>query len=287
MITNRQLLALGLTRHAIAHRLAAERLVPLHRGVYLVGHPPLSDGERWMAAVLACGHSALLGHRSAGALWEIRATRTTLCDVTVVTAAGRSPRRGIIVRRRPQLAPTDVAVHRGIPVTSPERTVLDLATIVSQRELERVIDEAVSKRRCTETTLTETATIAGAAWGASRLRRVLGSHSAGSTLTRSDLEERFLALCRRHGIPAPRVNFPQFGLELDFYWPRERLVVETDGHEHHGTRAAFERDRARDQRLVADGLRVLRFTYRQVVADPARVAHVLERVLATHGRAAG
>jgi very-short-patch-repair endonuclease len=93
------------------------------------------------------------------------------------------------------------------------------------------------------------------------------------------MEERFLALCRDHGLPQPQVNTDIEGYEADFAWPPQRLIIETDGHDAHGTREAFERDRLRDADLVAAGWRVVRFTYRRLLAQPEAVAAQLCRLL--------
>jgi very-short-patch-repair endonuclease len=92
--------------------------------------------------------------------------------------------------------------------------------------------------------------------------------------------QHFLALCNAHGIPRPLVNTMVEGFEVDFCWPECWLIVETDGHAHHGTRAAFERDRARDARLTELGWRVMRFTDRQVRTDAPSVAAVVMRARA-------
>jgi very-short-patch-repair endonuclease len=102
---------------------------------------------------------------------------------------------------------------------------------------------------------------------------------AGSTLTRSHLEELFLQLCRGCGLPAPAVNQRVARYEVDFVWPAEHVIVELDGFAAHGTRAAFERDRARDVELRLAGYTVLRFTYRQVTERPSWVAAQVERAL--------
>jgi very-short-patch-repair endonuclease len=111
------------------------------------------------------------------------------------------------------------------------------------------------------------------------LASVLAEHEAGSTRTRFDLEERMLALCRRFDLPIPEVNFQVMGYEADFVWRDARLIVETDGWEAHGTRAAFERDRLRDAALVAAGWRVLRITWRRLEREPELVARELQRLL--------
>jgi hypothetical protein len=114
--------------------------------------------------------------------------------------------------------------------------------------------------------------------GAAALGALLSRYAAGSTLTRSELEERFLGLCDRYALPRPDVNRRiDGGIEVDFLWPGARLVVEVDGYAFHRSPTAFEEDRARDVALVLAGYRVLRFTWTQVTRRPAEVARALRR----------
>jgi very-short-patch-repair endonuclease len=116
--------------------------------------------------------------------------------------------------------------------------------------------------------------------GARRILRVLESHAPGTTLTRSDLEERLLALCRASGLPPPRVNAVVAGVEVDLLFAPQRLAVEADGWTYHRSRSAFERDRERDALLARAGYRVLRFADRQIEGEPAAVASAIAAVLA-------
>jgi len=100
-------------------------------------------------------------------------------------------------------------------------------------------------------------------------------------LTRSDLEAVFLALCDAQSIPRPLVNHVVEDKEVDFFWPEQRLIVETDGRATHFTRAAFERDRARDAHLLALGYRTMRVSDLQVRRDGATVAARLKALLPT------
>jgi len=125
VVAARQLKALGLARQTIADRVATGRLHRVHRGVYAVGHPVLGGHGRWMAAVLACGPRAALSHASAGALWGVRPNAARRPDVSVPRSGGERP--GLRVHRARSLSPDEVTTHRGIPVTTPARTVLDLA----------------------------------------------------------------------------------------------------------------------------------------------------------------
>jgi very-short-patch-repair endonuclease len=110
-----------------------------------------------------------------------------------------------------------------------------------------------------------------------RQAEILGLETGENTPdgTRSELEERFLRLCRRHRIPKPEVNARVGPFLVDFLWRDARLIVETDGYRFHRGRQAFEGDRARDAELKLLGNDVLRFTYTQITREPLRVARTL------------
>ena len=242
--------------------------------MYAEGHPRLTLQGRFLAAVAACGDGAVLSHRSAATLWGVLPEGGPRIDVTVPNSSGRSRRGAMIVHRSP-LGPHEVTRKEGIPVTTPARTVLDLAAVVSRRELERAIDEAAFLRLDLGGLEPRRGRRGGAA-----ISRVLDEHRAGTTRTRSELEERVLALCRRADLPAPEVNAPVEGFTVDFAWRAQKLIVETDGWQAHGTRAAFERDRRRDADLTTAGWRVLRVTWARVLREPRAVAAQLSSLLA-------
>jgi very-short-patch-repair endonuclease len=179
-----------------------------------------------------------------------------------------------VVHRSP-LSEEEMTIRPGIPVTTPARTILDLAAVVSRRELERAMDEAAYLRL----DLSGLAPRPGRRGGAV-ITSVLAEHQAGTTRTRSQIEERMLTLCRRFGLPAPLANEPIEGYTADFVWLEHRLIVETDGWQAHGTRSAFESDRLRDADLLAAGWRVLRVTWKRLTSEPKEVADQLERLLA-------
>lgn len=273
----------GLGRGAIAHRVRVGRLHVVHRGVYAVGHPTLTREARRLAAVLACGPSALLSHRSAAAHWELRPSSATVVDVTIASRAGRRPRPGLRVHRPARrLAAADADGHRGIPITSVPRTLIDLAEIVSSASLARAVERADELALFDLTAMRSGIARHPNRRGSARLAAVLEAQR-DDVLTRSELEAMFLALCATHALPPPAVNARVQGHEVDFLWPQQRLVAETDGHRHHGTRAAFERDRARDAQLLVAGYRVVRFTYAQVRDEAAAVAATLRLLLARPG----
>jgi hypothetical protein len=208
-----------------------------------------------MAAVLACGEGAALSHEAAAELWQIRQSRekgtaSRTIDITIPSHRGVVPRSALVVHRVPTLRPEETTKRAGICVTTPARTVLDLATALPRRQLERTVDEAERLRLCRHEDLEAIVELHAGRVGAGALGRVLASHRAVSTVTRSELEERFLALCRKRRLPKPQLNVSLFDCVVDFLWPDAALVVEVDGHASHGTRHAFQADRDRDGRLA-------------------------------------
>jgi hypothetical protein len=248
----------------------------VHHDVIAVGHPRLTLTGRFMAAVLACGPGAALSHRSAARNRELRADNRALIDVTSPKRAGRRI-EGITVHSGATLLPRDVEIVDGIRTTSLARTLLDLAEAITPRQLERAVEQAVILQQLDMRAVDDVLARANGRRGAATLRAVLGEIRPGTTATRNDLEEAFLNICRCARTPPDGVNqwipYPGGGgAEADFIWRDARLIAEVDGRATHLTPQAFEHDRARDQRLVTLGWRVVRFSRRQVDADPAGVA---------------
>jgi hypothetical protein len=272
VVATRQLAALGLPRDAVAKRARAGRLHRVHKGVYAVGHPILTANGYRMAAVLACGPGAALSHASAAALWGIRPTSATRIDVSVPGRGGRRERARLRVHRAASLRDDELTEEEGIRVTTPARTLLDLATQLPRRALERALDQAEVLELFDLTALSAVVRAHERERGAGALSRVLETHAAGTTLTKSKLEELMLSICDQHGLPRPQVNAWVAGLEVDFLFAAQRLVVEADSYRFHHTRTAFERDRERDAILARAGHRALRFTHRQMKRESAMVA---------------
>lgn len=276
-----QLLGLGFSRPAIKRRRAAGRLHRLYRGVFAVGHQRITLRGRWMAAVLACGRGAQLSHRCAGALRGLVERPSGLIEVTVPRPVRKRP--GIRAFTATDLAPADRTVVDAIPCTSVARTLLGVAAVEPQA-LQGAVAQAEKRHLLDLTGLHSLIARFPRRPGAPALRRALAEHSVELEWTRSRLEDRFFSLCRRAGLERPDVNafiaVSGWAGEVDFSWPELRLIVETDGYEGHGDRAAFEEDRRRDQHLVAAGWRVIRVTWRQVVYEPERVVETLGRLSA-------
>jgi very-short-patch-repair endonuclease/predicted transcriptional regulator of viral defense system len=275
-----QLKALGLTASAVRNRVAAGKLQRLHSGVYAVGLAPISIAGTYMAAVLACGPKAALSHRSAADHLGLRPCNRRAVDVTAPGRTGKE-RKGIDVHRATSLDERDVKTVRGIPTTTVARTLLDLATTIDKTALERAVEQAEKLRIFDLAAVADVTTRAANRRSATALNEVIVTYTPEPTFIRSELEKRFLALCRTAGVPMPRTNNVTGAEEIDFTWPDRRLMIEADSLRHHGTRAAFERDRRRDQQLTAAGWRVVRFTWRQIDEAPAEVAATLRSLLAT------
>ena len=276
VVSRKQLAALGLTDAAIDHRLVRGTLHRLDRGVFAVGHRALRREGRWMAAVLAAGAGSVLSHRSAAALWGVRDNARRSVDVI----SPHHCRRKGIHARHVVLPADEVTTERGVPVTTPARTLFDLAAILTRQQLEAAITEAEVRRLASPTSLADLVARYPGRRGVATLRAVLRDTGAlGPTLTRSELEIAFLALVDAHGLPRPDLNRTGDHGELDATWPAARLAVELDGFATHGTRRAFEADRARDRALMLAGWRVVRLTARQLTSEGETIARQLRILL--------
>jgi very-short-patch-repair endonuclease len=276
VVSREQLRALGLGDAAITQRIAAGRLHRVHQGVFSVGHTVLGRSGRWMAAVLACGPEAALSHASAAALWGLQRGEPNIVDVTARRTGRKRP--GIRIHRPRR--PAETTTHEGIPVTTPARTILDLAATSTRSRLEHLLDQAEIRELTDYPSLDALARAHPGHHGAEKLKRTLHAYYAGTDLKRSDLEILFRQLCRDHHLPTPRINQPIAGKQVDFLFAEQRLIVETDSWRYHKTRRAFEDDRARDVLTTTAGYRTLRFTDRQLTRQPRRVASAIATVLA-------
>jgi very-short-patch-repair endonuclease/predicted transcriptional regulator of viral defense system len=275
VISHAQLIALGLSEGQIRYRLQIGRLHRIERGVYAVGHEHLTRESHWTAAVLTYGDRAVLSHRPAGALWTVAPYNGALIDVTAPTDR-RS--RGRLRAHVGRLDPPDIAIENGIQVTSVARTILDLASIVDVRRVERALERAEKLDLFDLREIEETCRRAHGHRGLKNLRRALALY-VPDQLTRSDLERDLRDLCRQHGIEPPRMNAIVAGYEVDAWWPDASLIVELDSWEHHRTRAAFEADRIRDTDLKLAGFEVIRVTWRRLHDAPEQVLESIRRAL--------
>jgi hypothetical protein len=261
-----ELHACGLTDDGILVRVENGRLHPMHRGVYAVGHaaPPLEGC--FLAAVKACGAGALLAGVAAAAHWEMIKWDHRFPEVLVTgRCAPRHPQ--INAHETAFLPPEDVRIHRGIPVTSPVRTLLDLAAILDHKRLRRAVRQAQSLGLVDIAELVRRLRGPGPQRGRAKLRRIVAT---GPAPTRSELEDVVLDLLLEGGFAHPDVNVPLHleGRRIvpDFRWPAQKLVIEADGAAWHENRLAREDDAERQALLEAHGERVLRITWQQAIA---------------------
>jgi hypothetical protein len=273
-----QLLDAGLSAGAITRRIAAHRLRPIHRGVYALGHRRLSSDGRMVAALLAAGPGSVISHLAAAEHWGIPATPSRVIDVT-----GNGGRRGGIRFHEAKLDAREVTTRRGVAVTTVPRTLLDLAGDCPG-VLDRALREALYRRLTSPTALNAFIDAHAARRGVTRLRAALGEATEAPGITRSGLEDAFIAFCVEAGLPRPETNVifrvGDRTIEADCVWREQRLIVEPDGFAAHSSRQSFEADRRRDRALNVAGWRVIRVTDRQLAAERRSLAADLTALLA-------
>jgi very-short-patch-repair endonuclease len=283
-VARRQLLAAEIGSNTIDRLAQGALLRRVHSGVFAVGPDvaiPLADET---AALLAVRAGAALSHHTAAIRWRMRGPETGdgLIHLTVPGASVEDP-AGVRVHRSTVLRARDVRLRDGLPVTSPARALLDLAPILPAREMERALDQMLIQHLGTLGHINELLRRAGRHVGRPILQDIIAAHTT-STFTRSEAEERFLALMRRSGLPQPLVNARRLGYEIDFLWPDHRVAVEIDGFAFHSTRDRFEADRKRDGELRKAGLTVIRISWRQLEREPEAVIADVAQALARTAR---
>lgn len=268
---------MGLTPEQIQTRLEKGALLSVHRGVYRVGHSAPSTLASYLAAVRACGDSAVLSGLAAAHLWGIvRGPRPP----PEVTAPTQRRVAGVACRRCRNLSRQDTGLWRGIPVTSLARTMIDLSPLLTQPDLARAFHEASVRHRLAPEQVEAALARRPNVPGARALRAVL---RGDVPVTLSTLESRFLALLHRHSLPLPGTN-TRFGKRrLDCRWPDRGLVVELDSYLAHRTRHAWEEDRRRERLVRAAGLEFRRYTWDDVVSSPGMMLRELQLLLTDPG----
>ncbi|HEX8975357.1 MAG TPA: DUF559 domain-containing protein [Solirubrobacteraceae bacterium] len=268
-VHRRQLRAIGFSRSGIARRVGDGRLIPRLPGVFAVAYVRSDLAARLVAALLYAGDDSVISHGSGAALWGLAPPP----EQVDITRQGRyvHPQPGICARRVTALDIRDVRLHRGLPVTAPARCLLDHAADADDGEIERALAEARMRRLVKDADLHATLERTPTRPGARRLARVMRGVSGG-VITRSKAERLVLRLIADAQLPLPEVNAKLLGLEVDFLWRAQNLVLEFDGFEFHRHRHQFEADRHRVQVLTAAGYRVIQVTWRQLTGQPMAVA---------------
>lgn len=283
VITAVQLGQAGVSPAGISRRARRGNLRRLHRGVYLVG-PILLSWTREMAASLAAGGRALVSHTSAIPLWGLggESARAPAAVVGLdwqalapihVSVTHGNPRRqdGLRFHRVAGIPASQQATRFGIPVTSPARTILDVSSILGSGDLGRVVARAEREGLVRLPALMSLIERHRGRPGTPALREVLAI-PGGPAVTRSEAEDRFLALTVEGRLPRPRVNVRMGPYEIDFLWPDEKVAVEVDGFRYHSTRPRFEGDHRKDVWLRARGIDVIRLTWRQITEEATATA---------------
>jgi very-short-patch-repair endonuclease/predicted transcriptional regulator of viral defense system len=281
-IARRQLEAVGISSSSVDWRLSKGRLFPSHRGVFVVGHTATVELGAETEALLSVRPGAALSHWSAAGLLGLREPGPKEIEVVVDTWAGAA-NPGVRIHRSRILESKDVWIRSGLPVTSPARTLLDVAVSATDRQLEVAFDRAIVERLMKPTHVADLLDRAGGHRGRARLAALLQQERGASTMTKSDAEERMLALIRLAGLPEPQVNAPFGKWSLDFYWPAARFVVEVDTYSTHGTRYRFERDRRKDNALRRADIEVMRIVRREITERSHGLIADITRSLARRG----
>ncbi len=268
-----QLRAAGFRSSAIGRLISKGVLVPVLPRVHAFGGGPLEPTARELAVILWLGHDAVISHRSAAWIWGLAPDLGSQVQATII---GRDARRheGVTTHRVAELDSRDVRLRDGLPVTSPARTLIDLA---GQRETDddaitRALSEARVQRLVTDRELVAAMARCRTRGGVARLRAVLDQHDE-RIHSRHAAERRLIKLIHRARLPTPEANARVLGHEVDLLWRAEKLVVEMDGWAFHGHRAAFERDRDRDREAHR----------RRVPRDPHHLAPARARAVRSGG----
>lgn len=284
VVSTYQLNDLGYTRDVVAYAACSGRLHRIHRGVYAVGHGSLTWEARCFAAVLACSPRAVASHSSAAWLWGLLRNRPGVLHITAPT---RRHRREGFELHFAALTDEDRAICDGIPLTAVPRTLLDLAASLNAGRLGRVIERAEELALFDLRPVDALLRRAGGHRGVGQLRQALAIYREEPAFTRSRLERRFLDLVKAASLPTPTMNFSVGEYELDAYWQPERFAVELDVYETHGSRAAFERDRLRQEDLKLRGIEMIRITGPRLAREPRTVVERVATLLGQRRRQLG
>lgn len=282
-----QVVEIGATRRMIERRLGARRWEAMTRGVYRLAGSPPSWRQALMIACLAWGRDAVVSHCAAAALWILAGFRPGHVVLTLPRIRRTGRRQGLAIVHQSSIPPSDVTTIDGIPVTTPARTLLDLASVVSREELEEAVDDALPRGLVSLPRLR---------WmlnrpdnkgrpGIARLRAVVEACEPGASVPQSVFERRLLRTICRGGLPEP---IPQHEIRnrgrmvarVDYAYPETRLAIEADGYRWHSGRANWERDRARLNELTLLGWRIIHVTWSELIRNPDAVVARIRSALA-------
>jgi hypothetical protein len=276
VVTRVQLLAAGITPQEIRRRVRRGNLIRVHPGVYRVGHAAPSVEATYAAAVLGCGTGALLCGPAAAWLLGIVKGRAPSPSVLCPTERRLA---GVRTHRQRGLGDEDRWTWRGIPCTSPARTLVDLAASLSLDDLALAAHHAGALHRTTPGQVREVLERRPNSTGARKAIAVV----EGAPVTLSRLERLFLRRLREAGLPQPdQVNRRVGAHRIDCRWIRQRVTVELDSYRWHNSRHSWEQDRRRERAAYARGDRAhRRYTWHDVAEAPAPMLAELRPLLLT------
>jgi predicted transcriptional regulator of viral defense system len=273
VVTHRGMLSAGLSATEIATRARRGQLIRVHNGVYRVGHRAPTIEARYLAAVLACGDRAVLTGLAAAHLQGL------VKGVTPKPCVSAPTKRHVegVRTRRSKLVTRDIAIiFRGVPVTPPAWTLVDVSPELAEEELARACHEAGVRYRTSPADVDTVLALRRGAAGSGTLRKILRGEVH---VTLSRLERAFLRLLHDAGLPLPITNRPAGGRRVDCRWPEHRLTVELDSYRYHSSRHAWEQDRRREREAYARGDDLRRYTYDDVFSHPRLMLAELRRLL--------
>jgi hypothetical protein len=272
VVTRAELLSAGISAKEVRQRLGTGTLIAVFRGVYRVGHTAPSVEAWYLAAVLACGPGAVLSGRAAGYLWGLLRGPPPGPEVTAPTDRHV---KGVKTRRA-RRANREATIWRGIPITTPARTLVDLAAAVGAPRLARACHEAGVRHDTTPKQVEAVLVRYPNSPGAGKLRAAM---HGDVKVTLSTLEDAFLARLREEGLPLPVTNRPAGGRRVDCRWPELKLTVELDSYRYHHSRHSWEQDRRREREAYARGDGFRRYTYADVTEEPRLMLSELRALL--------
>lgn len=292
IVTREQLAEAGASRRQVAAWVQAGRLGPVGRGAYIVGGAPVTFEARVLGRIAVHGAETWAGRRTAAALWGVQGFPEDHRIELLRPADGSNERRGAVVHRSSLIPPEHVTVHRGVPLTTPSRTIMDLAATIGPLRLRNAVADAVRKGLCTDASLhVVLARMAGRGRpGTRRLREVLAARS-GLVPGHSDLEALARAVILAAGLPEPEWEVDLHDAQgwigrVDGLFRAGRLVLELDSRRWHGQDVDRAHDARRDRRLEALGYVVLRITWADLVDRPDSVVAQIRALLDARAPAA-
>lgn len=280
VVTRTEALSLGLTPSAIDRRCRKGVLRRLHDGVYAHAAVPAGLRQTLLAICRWAGGGTAASHRSAAHLWRFDGYDDSILEIS-------GPRRlrssKVISHVTIPIPIEDMRQVEGIPVTSPERTLVELAAVEGPDRLEDALDTALRRRLTTVRRMQLRVRAEGGRKGIGKLRKLLAERDGEGRPSESRFETRLHRVLDDHGLPPTRQftiwNGGDFVARVDFCFVEAKLIVEADGYQWHSSRRAWQRDRERRNELTEMGWRVIQLTWDDVTRHAARTVERLRALL--------